>query len=87
MLIHAISIDQDIIWIDDDPIVKQISKDIVYEMLKGSKSISQIKRHYQSLKETIVSLKGDLPFVAFSDLDQVIAVSEINFDEDACLCQ
>ena len=86
MLVYAISIDQDIIQIDDNPIVKQISEDIVHEILKGGKNVSQIKWHYQPLKGTIVSSEDGLPFIAFSNPDQVVDMSEVNFGEDVCLC-
>jgi len=54
-------------------------EDAVDESLKGHRSISQAKGHDIPLKGSIARSKCGLPFVTFSNVDQVVHMVEINF--------
>ena len=50
MFEHVIWVDEYIIQIDNDTDIQQIRKNVVYELLKGYKSIGKTKRHYRPFK-------------------------------------
>ena len=50
MLRHIIQVDEYIIQIDNDTDIQKIRENIVYESLKGRRSIGKTKGHYKPFK-------------------------------------
>jgi hypothetical protein len=48
--------------IDHNTTIKHIAKDVTHEILKNCGTIGKTKRHDLPLKQTILGLKGSLPF-------------------------
>jgi hypothetical protein len=55
--------------------------------LKGCRRVCQAKEHYFELKQALVSDEGSLSFVAFSDIDIVIASTNIKLSKDFCILE
>jgi hypothetical protein len=47
---HVIGVDQDVIKVDDDTDIKEVTKDVIHEMLKGCRGIGKSEGHYQPFK-------------------------------------
>lgn len=68
---------QDVIEIDNDEYVNILMEDIVDEVLEGSRSVGQTEWHHQILIASVSGSEGGLPFIAFSDADEVVGTSEV----------
>jgi len=55
--------------------------------LESHGSISQAERHDIPLEGAIPRVKHGLPFISFSDADQVVRMAEINLRVDLCLAR
>jgi hypothetical protein len=62
-----------------DATADEILEDVIHHGLEGSWAVSHTIQHYRWLKEPSVAPKGHLPFVAFLDLDVLVAPSDIKF--------
>ena len=69
--------DQDVIDIDDDTDVEEVSEDVVYEGLEDRGRVGKAIRHNLVLIVALGGDKGCLPFVPFTDTDEVISTSKI----------
>jgi hypothetical protein len=69
--------DEDVI----DAVIDKILEDVIHHGLEGGWAVSNTIQHYQQLKEPLVTLKGHFPFVAFLDLDVLVAPLDIKFGE------
>jgi len=56
-------------------------------LLESCGSIGQAERHDIPLEGTIPRAKRGLPFISFSDADQMVRVVEINLGVDLCLAR
>ena len=60
---HVIQVNKNVVKVNYYTDVRKIGEDIVYELLKGYRSISEAKRHYYQFKESIASIEGSfLPY-------------------------
>ena len=73
---------ENIIQVHYNEVVKQVSEDGVHESLKNCRSICESKVHNHEVKQAITSLKGSLPFVPRSDVNEVVGTPKINLGED-----
>jgi hypothetical protein len=80
----VIGIDKYVVKIDNDRNVKEIGKNVVNEVLKSRRGISETFRDNQPFKGAIASTEGGLPFIAFGDPDQMVGVFKVDFSVDAC---
>ena len=54
-------------------------------MLKSSGCIRKSEGHDVPLEGAVVGAEGGFPFVALSDTDQVVHVTEVDFRIESCL--
>ena len=66
---HVIGIDQNIIKINYHIYIDGVRKDVIYEVLEGSRSIGKTKRYNRPFKRSIIGIECSLPFVAFSNVN------------------
>ena len=74
---HAIQIDEYIIQIDHNTDIQKIEENIIYELLKGHRSIGKTKRYYKPFKWSIVCSKGSLPFITVNNVNQIVSMTKI----------
>ena len=74
---HIIQVDEYIIQIDHDTNVQKIRENVVYELLKGYRSIGKIKGHYRLLKWSIICPKSSLLFITISNVNQIVSIVKI----------
>jgi len=70
-------VDEDIIKVDNNKDIKELSKDIIDKGLTGSRSICQSKRHHQKLIEPIPCPKSSEPLITTLDPNKVVSTSQI----------
>jgi hypothetical protein len=75
-------VDEDIVKVNNDIFIKEVGERVVHESLKGCQSIGETLGDHTPLEGAIASTEGSLPFVAFSDSDKMIRVSEIDLGVD-----
>jgi len=49
--------------------IEEVGKDVIYEVLKSSRSIIETKKHNRPFKGSVVDTKSSLPFITFSSID------------------
>jgi hypothetical protein len=55
--------------------------------LEGCRQVCQAKEHYFGLKQALISDKGSLLFIAFPDINIVIALMNIKLCKDFCILE
>src|SRR5436305_8367581 len=83
MLFFSFSIDQDVINIDNDSFIDQITKNMVHELLKDGGCITQAPRYNCELKCPIPSLKSHFLLMSCRNTNQIIAILQVKFCEPA----
>jgi hypothetical protein len=53
MLLHAVAINQNVIYVDDDKVIKPLSENVIHEGAKCGGCIGESKMHHQELVGTI----------------------------------
>ena len=84
VLCGVIRVDQDV-EVNGDANVNHVMEDVVHKTLESSRGIGEAKWHHHPLKKTIACLKRSFPFITVGDLDQMVSMSEVDFDIDASL--
>ena len=54
-------------------------------MLKSGRSIHKSEGHDAPFEGAVAGAESSFPFVALSDMDQVVCVTEVNFHIESCL--
>jgi hypothetical protein len=66
MVSLIVRIDKYVIYIDDHTHIQQVMEDIIHQVLKGSRGISEAERHDSILKMAVSGPKGCFPFIPCS---------------------
>ena len=74
---HIIQVDEYIIQIDYNTDIQKIRENVVYESLKGHRSIGKTKQHYRPFKCSIACHKGSLLFITISNANQMVSMAKI----------
>ena len=72
MLRRIIGIDKNVVEVNDNVDVEQVTEDVLHEALESSRSVAEPERHNQHLEEPEAGPEGGLPFVALGDAHQVV---------------
>ena len=70
---------EDVIQIDDDEVVKIFPENILYEVLKRCRSVTEPKGHHEILEVSESRSECCLPFIALTDTNKVIGTPEVKF--------
>ena len=84
MEIGIVRVDEDVIQVNKDANIEEVTKNVIHELLKGGWRISESKRHNTPFNGAIVGPECDFPFVTFADSDKMIGMSEVNVGEQSC---
>ncbi|KIM50208.1 hypothetical protein SCLCIDRAFT_146123, partial [Scleroderma citrinum Foug A] len=68
-------------------VLREIREDAIDESLKSRRGISQAKRHDIPFEGPISRAERGLPFISFSNADQMVRVAKINFTIDLGLAR
>ena len=67
MFLGVVRVYEDVVEIDDYRNVQKIGEYVVHESLKRRGCIRKSKRHDEPFEQSIASLEGSFPFVAFGN--------------------
>src|SRR3981189_3863617 len=81
---QRVRVDQEVVQVDDQEFVKEVSEGIVHVMLEGPWRTAQPKRHYSIFVQTVATSKGCLPFFFSGHTQPVIPVAYIEFSKVLC---
>src|SRR3954467_9252964 len=79
MGIEVRTIDQDIVEINYNAVVKERTEDVVDKTLEGGRGVGEAERHYRELVITVARTKGRLWHVFILDADLVVARAKVEF--------
>ena len=77
ILRYVIQVDEYIIQIDHDTDIQEVRENVIYESLKGCRSIGKTERHYRLFKWSIVYPKDSLPFITIGNANQMVSMAKI----------
>jgi len=69
MFFGIVGVDKNVVEIDNDTDIKQVTENVVHEALESGRSVRKTKWHNEPFKRAIASTKSSLPFVTFSNAD------------------
>lgn len=75
VLINVFGENQNMIQVNK--LIEETPEDIVDEVLKDSRTITESERHDEVLKVSYVGLEDSFPFVSFSNTDKMMGISQI----------
>ena len=75
----GVGVDEYVVEVHQYTNIKQVAEDVIHEALESGGCVGESKRHNMSFKGAIVSPESCLPFIALSDSDQMVHVSEVDF--------
>ena len=80
-----LSIDEDVIQINNDEDIKFLYQDLINVTLDACWGIRQSEQHHLVLEVTVSGLKSRFSFVTFFDLYLVVGTGQIQLGEPLCL--
>ena len=80
---HIFRIDEDIVEVDDDTNVEEVTENVIHEALESGRGIRKSERHNEPFKRAIASMKSGLPFFTISNTNEVVSMLEIDFGKYA----
>ena len=82
VFLNRVREDQDVIEVNNDEEVRHVLENIVHEVLKSSRGIGESHGHAQKFERAIVCLKCGLPLMTSSNVDIVVACTQIKLGVD-----
>lgn len=79
MLINGFAVNEDIIQINKNSLVKEWEEDLIHDSLERARSIAKPKGHYKPLVCPIATCKGCLFLVLGGHANLVVTISKIQF--------
>ena len=71
--------DKNVVEVNHTKVINKALKGMVDVGLEGGRCIGETKRQNKIFKMTVLGLKSSFPFIALTDSDPVIGISEVNF--------
>ena len=87
VLLWIVGVYQDIIQVYYYGDVNRVGEDVIHEPLETRRGIGEPLRHHQPLKRPVPGPEGGLPFVAISNADEVVGMSQVDLGIDPGLAQ
>ena len=82
VLLWIVGVYQDIIQVYYYGDVNHVGEDVVHEPLETRWGIGEPLGHHQPLERPVLGPEGGLPFVAISDVDEVVGMSQVDLGID-----
>ena len=70
--------DKYVVQVNHYEFVEEVGKDAVHEALESGRSISKTEMHGHEIERAILSSESGLPFVTWSDANEVVGSSKID---------
>uniref|UniRef100_A0A0W0GFU7 Uncharacterized protein n=1 Tax=Moniliophthora roreri TaxID=221103 RepID=A0A0W0GFU7_MONRR len=87
VVIHVFRVDEDVIEVDDNTDVQQVSENGVNKMLESSRSVCQSFRNDIPLVRAISGVKCSFPLVTISDPYKMVCMAEVELCIDRGFAQ
>ena len=87
MGLEVLGVYEDVIQIDNNRDIEEVCKDTIDESLKGCRGIGQAKGHDIPFEGPILHAEHGLPFISFSNADQMVHMAKINLSVDLSLAR
>ena len=87
VLLQIIEVYQDIIQVYYYGDVNHVGEYVIHEPLETCQGIGEPLRHHQPLERPVPGPESGLPFIAISDVDEVVGMSQVNLGIDPGLAQ
>ena len=87
MLFFRVRIDEDVIQVYQHAYIEQVTEDVIHKTLKSGRCIRKSKGHDTPFEGAVAGAESGFPFIALSDTDQVVRMTEVNFRIESCLSQ
>lgn len=84
VLVSIGGVDEDVIKVDNNTDVEEVSEHIIEEVLKACWGVGVAESHNEWFELTITSGEGGLPLVSFANSDVVVSPSQVDLREDGC---
>ena len=79
VLFFKVRVDEDAIQVYKYAYIKQVAEDVTHEALESGRHIRKSKGHDMPFKGAITGVESSLPFIALTDVDQMVCMAEVNF--------
>ena len=78
-------LDEDIIKVDCDfTLDNEISEDIIHQSLEYNWTVIESKIHNTEFEESAIGDESGFLFVSFFNLDVIVTLMDVRFNEDVC---
>ena len=74
-----VQVDEYVVEVHQHTDIEQVTEDVIHEVLESGRCVGESERQYAPFEGAIVSPESRLPFVALSDLDQMVGMPEVDF--------
>ena len=74
--------DKYVVQVNHYEFVKEVGKYTVHEVLESRRSIGKTEMHDHEIERAILSLERGLPFITWSDANEIIGCSKIDLGVD-----
>ena len=81
VLAHIFRVNEDIVEVDDDANVEEVTENVIHEVLESSGGAHKSERHNKPFKRAIVSTESGLPFFTIGNMNEVVSMLEVDFGE------
>ena len=85
VLLQIVRVYQDVVQVYDYRDINHIGEDVIHEPLETHWGVGELLGHYKPLERPISGLEGGFPFVAISNMDGVVGMSQVDLGVDLCL--
>ena len=65
--------------------IEQVTENVIYKTLKSGGHVRKSEGHDAPFEGAVAGAESSFPFVALSDMDQVVRVMEVDFRIESCL--
>ena len=67
MLGHVFGINEDVVEVDDDANVEEVTENVIHEALESGGGVRKSEGHNKPFKRAIASMESGLPFLTISN--------------------
>ena len=76
VLFFRVRVDEDIIQVYQHAYIKQITEDVIHEVLEGSGHVCKSEGHDTPFERAVAGAESGLPFIALTDVDPTVYMVE-----------
>ena len=75
----GVRVDEDVVQVHQHAYIEHVTKDVIHKVLESSGCICKSKGHDAPFKGAIAGAESGLPFIALTDVDQMVCGVKVNF--------